>query len=118
MDKGSDTANNRKQRAIEKNTVSLHMSVGSSPGYTITLKKKKKNQEEDDVLVSYCLRKRVGEQVYLYLCIFIQNIRINNNFFLNGHRWHPLRGKRTQTEVRFLQIHPMQQILYTSSKQN
>lgn len=45
MDKGSDIANNRKQRAIEKNTVSLHMSAGSSPGYTITLKKKKSRRK-------------------------------------------------------------------------
>ena len=53
MDKGSNAANNRKQRAIEKNTGSPHTPVGSSPGYTVTLKKKKK-QEEEDVLVFYC----------------------------------------------------------------
>lgn len=43
MDKGSDAACNRKQRAIEKKAVSLHTPVGSA-GYTVTLKKERKKK--------------------------------------------------------------------------
>ena len=72
MDKGSNAANNRKQRAIEKNTGSPHTPVGSSPGYTVTLKKKKKAGGRRCLSVLlFNLRKRVGEQVYLYLCLYI-----------------------------------------------
>ena len=71
MDKGSDTANNRKQRAIEKNTVSLHMSVGSSPGYTITLKKKKKQPGGRRCLSVLLFKKQSrGTSIFVFVHIY------------------------------------------------
>lgn len=71
MDKGSDTANNRKQRAIEKNTVSLYMPVGSSPGYTVTFKKNEKKAGGRRCLSVLLFKKKSrGTSIFVFVHIY------------------------------------------------
>ena len=71
MDKGSDTANNRKQRAMEKNTVSLYMPVGSSPGYTVTFKKKEKKAGGRRCLSVLLFKKKSrGTSIFVFVHIY------------------------------------------------